>query len=185
MTYFVDKSSVVNTELIGKDTKIWQNCVVLKGAKIGENVNINAHCLIENQVILGNNVTIKSGVYLWDGLTIEDFVQVGPNVTFTNDKYPRAKQKFQLQKTLIKEGASIGGGSIVLGGITIGKYSMVGAGTLVSKDVPDYVLFYGNPGEGKGYVCECGEKIVFTGNQSKCKCNKEYKIGDNLVKRIK
>jgi len=142
---YIDPHSEVKSLHIGKDTRIWQFCVVLKDAKIGENCNICAQCFIENEVNIGNNVTIKNGVYLWDGITIEDNVQIGPNVTFTNDKYPRAKQPFSLQRTLIKRNASIGAASVILGGVTIGENAMIGAGSLVTKDIPDNELWHGNP----------------------------------------
>jgi UDP-2-acetamido-3-amino-2,3-dideoxy-glucuronate N-acetyltransferase len=132
-------------KLISENTNIWQYVVVLPNATIGENCNICAHCFIENDVVIGDNVTVKCGVYLWDGITIEDNVQIGPNVTFTNDKYPRAKKLFELQRTTIKKNASIGAGSIILGGITIGENAMIGAGSVVTKNVPANQLWYGNP----------------------------------------
>lgn len=137
--------SDVKSKNIGNNTRIWQYCVVLEKAIIGDNCNICAFCFIENDVVVGNSVTIKNGVYLWDGITIEDNVQIGPNVTFTNDKYPRAKQAFKLQKILIKKSASIGAGSVILGGVTIGENAMIGAGSVVTKDVPENELWYGNP----------------------------------------
>jgi len=137
--------SCCQNELIHDSTNIWQYVVVLPKAIIGKNCNICAHCFIENDVLIANNVTIKSGVYLWDGITIEDNVQIGPNVTFTNDKYPRAKSAFELQRTKIKKNASIGAGSIILGGVTIGENAMVGAGSLVTKDIPSGELWFGNP----------------------------------------
>jgi acetyltransferase-like isoleucine patch superfamily enzyme len=137
--------SDVKSTKIGKETKIWQYCVILPDAQIGENCNICAHCFIENDVIIGDNVTIKCGVYLWDGITVEDNVQIGPNVTFTNDKYPRAKQPFELQHILIKRNSSIGAGAVILGGIVIGENAMIGAGSVVTKDVPANELWVGNP----------------------------------------
>jgi acetyltransferase-like isoleucine patch superfamily enzyme len=130
---------------IGENTRIWQFCVVLPDAVIGSNCNICSHCFIENKVVVGNNVTIKIGVQLWDGITIEDNVQIGPNVTFTNDRYPRAKQPFEVQPVLIRKNASIGAASVILGGVTIGENAMIGAGSLVTKDIPDNELWYGNP----------------------------------------
>ena len=141
----IHPTAEVQTKNIGKGTQIWQQCVVLEGAIIGENCNINYNVFIENDVIIGNNVTVKCGVYLWDGIIIEDYVQIGPNVTFTNDKYPRAKQDFVLQHTTIKKYASVGAASIILGGITIGENSMIGAGSIVTKDVPANELWFGNP----------------------------------------
>jgi len=130
---------------IGKNTNVWQYVVILSDAVIGDNCNICAHSFIENDVKIGNGVTVKCGVYLWDGITIEDNVQIGPNVTFTNDKYPRAKKDFTLQRTLIKNNASIGAGSTILGGVTIGEYAMIGAGSLVTKDIPANELWVGSP----------------------------------------
>lgn len=137
--------SDVQNSNIPESTRVWQFVVILPNAQIGENCNICSQCLIENDVKIGNNVTIKSGVYLWDGIQIEDNVQIGPNVTFTNDKYPRAKQPFELQRTLIKKGASIGAGAVILGGITIGENAMIGAGSIVTKDVPENELWVGSP----------------------------------------
>lgn len=131
---------------IPRNTNVWQFCVVLPNAQIGENCNICSHCLIENDVKIGNNVTIKSGVQLWDGITIEDNVQVGANVTFTNDRYPRAKNpNWILEETVLKKGSSIGAGSTLLCGITIGENSMIGAGSVVTKSVPAGELWVGNP----------------------------------------
>ncbi|MDD3080053.1 MAG: acyltransferase [Paludibacter sp.] len=140
----IHKLSDVHT-FIPQTTRVWQYVVILENAIVGENCNICSHSFIENKVVIGNNVTIKCGVYLWDGITVEDNVQIGPNVTFTNDKYPRAKQPFELQQTVIKKYASIGAGSVILGGITIGENAMIGAGSVVTKDVPANELWVGNP----------------------------------------
>lgn len=130
---------------VPESTNIWQFCVVLPNAQIGENCNICSHCLIENDVVIGNNVTLKCGVCLWDGMRIEDNVCIGANVTFTNDKYPRSKQPFNLLPITIKKGASIGAGAVVLGGVTIGENAMIGIGSVVTHDVPAGELWYGNP----------------------------------------
>ena len=131
--------------IIPESTRIWQFCVVLSGAKIGEDCNICSHCFIENEVVIGDRVTVKSGVQLWDGVTLEDSVFVGANVTFTNDKYPHSKQPFELLPIIVKEGASIGAGSTILAGVTIGEGAMIGAGSVVTKDVPAGELWLGNP----------------------------------------
>lgn len=144
--YFIHPLADVQTKNIGNDTKFWQFCIVLQNAKVGKNCNINSHTFIENDVIIANNVTVKCGVYLWDGLRIEDNVFIGPNVTFTNDKYPRSKEYPQeFQTTVIKKGASIGANSTILGGVTVGENSMIGAGSLVTKNIPDRELWVGNP----------------------------------------
>ena len=131
---------------IGTDTKIWKFVVVLSNAKIGSSCNICSHYLIENEVIIGDNVTIKSGIQIWDKITLEDNVFIGPNVTFTNDKNPRSKQFVsEYPKIVIKKGASIGANSTILPGITIGENSMIGAGSVVAKDIPANQLWLGNP----------------------------------------
>lgn len=155
----VHRLSDVQSDDIGTNTNIWQFCVVLKGARIGNNCNINAQVLIENDVNIGDNVTIKSGVQIWDGITIEDSVFIGPNVTFTNDFTPRSKQyPSQFLKTTIKKSASIGANSTIIGGITVEEYAMIGAGSVVTKDIGIQELWYGNPAKHKGYVCKCGQK---------------------------
>ena len=137
--------SDVQSSSIPESTRVWQYVVILRDAVIGENCNICSHSFIENDVKIGNNVTVKCGVYLWDGITVEDNVQIGPNVTFTNDKYPRAKQAFELQRTVIKKNASIGAAAVILGGVTIGENAMIGAGSVVTKDIPANELWVGNP----------------------------------------
>lgn len=136
----------VQSENIGDGTMIWQFCVVLKNAKIGKNCNINCQVLIENKAIIGDNVTVKPGVQIWDGITLEDDVFVGPNVTFTNDLFPKSKNvDFELKETLIKKGASIGANATILAGITIGENALIGAGSVVTKDVPANEIWVGNP----------------------------------------
>lgn len=138
--------SDVQTDKIGDHTSVWQFCVILKNAQIGKNCNINCNVLIENDVLIGDNVTIKPGVQIWDGMVIEDNVFIGPNVTFTNDHFPKSKNKeFQLRKTLIKKGASIGANATVLDGLTIGENSLIGAGSVVTKDIPANEIWIGNP----------------------------------------
>ncbi len=155
---------------IGEKTHIWQFCVVMKDAIIGSNCNINAQVLIENDVVIGNNVTVKSGVQIWDGISIKDNVFIGPNVTFTNDITPRSKQYPQtFLKTNIEKGASIGANSTIIGGINIGTYSMVGAGSVVTKNIGNNELWYGNPAKFQGYVCTCGNKCGTSLICNKCK----------------
>ena len=131
---------------IPESSNIWQYCVVLSGAQIGENVNICSHCFIENDVKIGNNVTVKCGVQLWDGIVLEDNVMIGSNVTFTNDRYPRAKNKdWKFLRTIVRKGATVGAGSTLLPGITIGEKAFIAAGSVVTKDVPAGELWMGNP----------------------------------------
>lgn len=130
---------------IGKNTKVWAFVHVLPGAVIGCDCNICDHVFIENDVIIGDRVTIKCGVQIWDGLRIEEDVFIGPNATFTNDTFPRSKQDFVLKRTRIEKGASIGANATILPGLTIGADAMVGAGSVVTKNVPSGVLVAGNP----------------------------------------
>lgn len=137
MSIFIHSLSDVQSENIGDSTKIWQYCVVLPNARIGSGCNICSHCFIENDVLIGNNVTVKCGVQLWNGITLEDNVFIGSNVTFCNDRYPRSgNSHFLLERTLIKKGASIGANATILPGITIGENSIIGAGSIVTKNVP-------------------------------------------------
>ena len=143
----------VQSSTIGEGTKIWQFCVVLKDAKIGTNCNINCHVFIENEVFIGDNVTIKPGVQIWDGITLEDNVFIGPNVTFTNDLFPQSRQKnFSLKKTIIKKFATIGANATILGGITVGENVLVGAGSVVTKDIPANEIWAGNPAKFLKYI---------------------------------
>lgn len=136
--------SDVQSKDIGENTRIWQFVVVLPGAKIGNNCNICANCFIENDVVVGDNVTVKCGVQLWDGLVVEDDVFIGPNVTFTNDKYPKSgNHNFVALKTIVKKGASIGANATILPGITIGENALIGAASIITKDVPDGTLVKG------------------------------------------
>ena len=145
----------VQSVYIGEDSRIWQYSVILAQAKIGKNCNICAHTLIENDVVIGNNVTVKSGVFLWDGITIQDNVFIGPNVTFTNDKHPRSKQyPEEFLRTVIEQGASIGANATILPGVKIGKNAMIGAGAVVTKDVPEKAIVIGNPAFIKGFIEE-------------------------------
>ncbi len=156
----IHKLADVQSTKIGTGTRIWQFCVVLPEARIGSNCNINANVLIENDVLLGDNVTVKSGVQLWDGVRVEDDVFIGPNATFANDASPRSKRyPERFLQTRLLRGASIGANATVIGGITVGRYAMIGAGSLLNKDVGDYELWYGSPAAFQGYVCECGTRL--------------------------
>jgi acetyltransferase-like isoleucine patch superfamily enzyme len=142
----IHKLSDVQSSNIGENTNVWQFVVILKNAVIGKNCNICANSLIENDVKIGDNVTVKSGVYIWDGVIIEDNVFIGPSVAFTNDKYPRSKKYPEhFLKTYIRKGASIGANSTILPGVEIGESSIVGAGSVVTKNVPPFAIVVGNP----------------------------------------
>lgn len=138
--------SDVQSNNVGKGTRIWQCVVILPKAIIGEDCNICAHTLVENDVIIGDRVTIKSGVFIWDGIRVEDDAFIGPNVTFTNDKFPRSKEyPEEFLETIVEKGASIGANATILPGIKIGAGAMVGAGSVVTKDVKANSVVVGNP----------------------------------------
>lgn len=160
MSSLIHNSAEVLSSKIGKGTSIWQYCVVLPGAVVGENCNINCHVFIENDVVIGDFVTIKPGVQLWDGIRIGNNVFIGPNATFTNDLFPRSKQYPEaFVSTVIKDGVSIGANTTILAGIKIGEYAMLGAGSVVSKNIPPFTLWYGNPAMHMGYVTRNGVTI--------------------------
>jgi len=183
--YFVHDTAIVESNQIGEKSRIWAFCNVQKGVVLGKNCNICDHSFIESNVTIGDNVTVKNGVSLWDGVTIEDDVFIGPNAVFTNDIKPRSKVYHQqLDKTLIKQGASIGAGAIIVAGHTIGRYAFIGAGAVVTKDVPDFTIWYGNPARMQGYICKCSKEITFAEEIKKvaqCACGVEYELVDGVV----
>ncbi|MFY9724812.1 MAG: WxcM-like domain-containing protein [Bryobacteraceae bacterium] len=151
--FFRHEMALVESSYIGDGTRIWAFAHVLPQARIGSDCNICDHTFIENDVVIGDRVTIKSGVQLWDGVTLEDDVFVGPNVTFTNDRFPRSRQhQAAVLRTVVKHGASLGANATILPGITVGANSMIGAGTVVTRDVPPNAIVTGNPGRITGYV---------------------------------
>lgn len=153
----IHHSSDVQTKKIGSNTAVWQYCVILEGAIIGDNCNINCNVFIENDVIVGDNVTIKPGVQLWDGLRVADNVFIGPNVTFTNDKVPRSKSyPIAFDRTCIKTGSSIGANATLIGPIEVGENSLIGAGSVICKNVPANTVWYGNPARHRGYITNTG-----------------------------
>lgn len=135
----------VGAAAIGAGTRVWQFAVIVAGASVGRDCNICAHTFIEGGVTIGDRVTLKSGVFLWDGLIIEDDVFLGPNCTFTNDRHPRSGQHKEYPVTIVRQGASIGAGAVILPGLTIGAGAMIGAGAVVTKSVPDGETWVGNP----------------------------------------
>jgi UDP-2-acetamido-3-amino-2,3-dideoxy-glucuronate N-acetyltransferase len=142
---FIHRLADCQCTTIGAGSKVWQFTVVLPGARIGANCNINSHCFIENDVVIGDEVTVKCGNYLWDGITLEDKVFIGPNVTFSNDRFPRSRQRPEaFDRTIVKAGASIGAGAVILPGLVIGEGAMVGAGAVVVKDVPPHSVVRGD-----------------------------------------
>ncbi len=143
---FIHPSSDVQSKQIGEGTRVWQFVVILSGASLGRDCNICSHCFIENNVVVGDRVTVKCGVQLWDGVTLEDDVCIGPNVTFTNDRHPKSRNTdYLLEPIKVSKGASVGANATILPGVTIGEGAMVGAGAVVTKDVPAGATVVGNP----------------------------------------
>jgi UDP-2-acetamido-3-amino-2,3-dideoxy-glucuronate N-acetyltransferase len=154
---FVHPQGICDATDVGDGTTIWAFSHVLSGAVIGRNVNINDHVFVENDVVIGDRVTVKSGVQLWDGIELHDDVFVGPNATFTNDRFPRSKQyPDSFPRTVVENGASIGGGAVILPGIRIGQRAMIGAGAVVTRDVPPFAIVVGNPARITGYADTSG-----------------------------
>ena len=165
--YFVHESSYVDEGAkIGKGTKIWHFCHVMPNSSIGEQCNIGQNVLVSSDVEIGRNVKIQNNVSLYTGVVIEDDVFLGPSMVFTNVMNPRShvNRKNEYQKTLVKRGASIGANATIVCGTTIGEYSFIGAGSVVTRDVPAYALVHGNPARVRGWICQCGIKLQFSGS---------------------
>ncbi|MCD6484713.1 MAG: N-acetyltransferase [Candidatus Odinarchaeota archaeon] len=180
--YFVHPTAIVEEDVaIGEGTRIWHHAHVRRGAKIGKNCNFGKDVYVDTDVRIGNNVKLENRVSVFHGVTIEDDVFVGPHATFTNDMYPRAfLSEWEVVPTLVKKGASIGAGAVIVCGITLGEYSMVAAGAVVTKDVPPFGLVMGVPARLKGFVCYCGHplKTIVEKNENsvKYKCDKCGKV---------
>ena len=184
-TAFIHSHAIVEPgATVGAGTRVWAWAHVLPGAVIGDDCNICDHCFIENDVTIGDRVTIKCGIYLWDGARIGNDVHLGPNVVFTNDLYPRSKQAFEVGITIVQDGASVGANSTLLPGITVGNYALVGAGSVVTRNVPAFALVRGNPARRVGWVCACGQKLKLSAThpQFTCQCGKQFEwVGDELI----
>lgn len=158
MSVFIHPTAEVSESAkIGSGTKVWNQAQICEEAVIGENCVLGKDVYIDQGVRIGNGVKIENGVSIFQGVTIEDGILIGANAAFTNDKYPRAfKEEWQIVPTLVRRGASIGANATIVCGITVGEYAMVGAGSVVARDVPNHGLVYGNPARLHGFVCKCG-----------------------------
>ena len=179
---FIHPTAIVDDgAVVGEGTRIWLWCHIMKGATIGSNCNIGENAFIENGVVLGNNVKVKNNVALYTGFICENDVFIGPNAVFTNVANPRSfiERKKEFKKTLIKEGATIGANATIVCGHNIGKYAFVGAGSVVTKEVPDYTMVVGNPAKFYAHVCKCGCKL--NKNLVCTSCGRKYSADDNDV----
>lgn len=173
---FVHEKALCESAEIGPGSRIWAFAHVMAGSRVGSDCNVGDHAYIEEGAVVGDRVTVKNHVMIWDGVTIEDDVFLGPNVVFTNDPTPRAaikKDREELLPTLIRRGASIGANATIVCGVTIGEYAFVGAGSVVTKDVPPHVLVVGNPARPIGWACECGLRLTEDLN---CSCGRSYVV---------
>lgn len=169
---------------VGDGTRIWAGAHIMAGAKIGCGCNIGENCFVEGGVTLGDHVTVKNNVALYDGAVVEDDVFLGPSCVFTNVINPRAfvSRKHEFRKTVVKKGASIGANATLICGQTVGRYAFVGAGAVVSRDVPDFALVYGAPAAVHGWVCKCGCKLTFEDEHARCaECGSTYHITNGIV----
>jgi len=184
MGFYKHPNALVESSSIGDKTRVWAFAHILPKAVIGEDCNICDHTFIENDVIIGNRVTVKCGVQLWDGITLEDDVFVGPNATFTNDLFPRSKQyPSAFARTVVHKGASVGANATILPGLNIGQHAMVGAGTVVTKDVPSFAIVVGNPARIIGYVQTDNNHSIKSTVQSLAPVNKvDNDLGINGVR---
>jgi len=191
--YYKHESAFVEDDVeIGKDTNIWHLVHVRKGAKIGKDCNLGKDVYVGVDVEIGDNVKIQNGVSVYQGVTVGDDVFLGPHMTFTNDVYPRAEGEWNIEETFVEDGVSIGAHATILSGITLGKYCMVGAGAVVTKDVPAHTLVFGNPAKIRGFVCYCSEKFKDSNKKFEdpeqvifeCpECGKEVEIDREIYKK--
>ena len=183
---FIHPSSYVDEGCeIGEGTKIWHFSHIMKGSKIGRNCNIGQNVVVSPDVVLGDGCKVQNNVSIYTGVVCEDGVFLGPSCVFTNVINPRAfiERKSEYRRTVIKKGASIGANATVVCGHDIGRYAFVGAGSVVTKDVPDYALTYGCPAEVRGWVCRCGERLRFDGGEAVCPvCGRAYRLEAGAVR---
>lgn len=186
--YFIHPTAIVDEPVeIGEGTQIWHFSHIMSGAKIGMNCIIGQNVFISRGASLGNNIKVQNNVSIYDGVILEDDVFCGPSMVFTNVFNPRSfiSRKKEFRQTRVKRGATIGSNATIVCGNTIGQYAFIGAGAVVTKDIPDYALVYGNPIKIKGWVCQCAVDITFRSGKAVCKaCGKKYRKDRTGVKPV-
>jgi len=187
MAPFIHESAYVDEGArVGAGTKIWHFCHVMGGAVIGDRCSLGQNCVVMNGVIIGNDVKIQNNVSVYEGVALEDGVFCGPSMVFTNVVNPRSEvsRKDEYRRTLVRRGASIGANATIVCGVTLGEYCFVGAGAVVTRDVPAFALVVGVPAEQSGWMCECGVKLPDTGPDLRCgACGQAYRREANLIPR--
>ncbi|HUG54688.1 MAG TPA: DapH/DapD/GlmU-related protein [Vicinamibacteria bacterium] len=184
--YFVHESSYVDEPCqIGEGTKIWHFSHVMKNSRIGRNCNVGQNVVISPDVVVGEGCKIQNNVSLYTGVILEDFVFCGPSMVFTNVVNPRSEvvRRDEYRKTLVRRGASIGANATVVCGVTVGQYAFIGAGAVVTRDVPDFALVIGNPARRSGWMCRCGVKLRVDGGSPACaKCGTQYSLHGDVLR---
>ena len=177
--YYKHERAIVDSDMIGDGTRVWANAHIMTGVKIGERCNIGEGCFIESGVTIGNDVVIKNNVAVWKGVTIEDRVFLGPSVVLTNEMEPRSTYPKEVASTLLKRGVSVGANATIVANRVIGEYATIGAGSVVTRDIPPHRLAYGNPARVRGWVCVCGRKLNFCEDVASCECARRFHLKDS------
>ena len=187
--FFVHESSYIDENVVvGEKTKIWHFCHILAGTRIGDGCSFGQNCVVGPKVRIGNNVKAQNNISIYEGVEIEDDVFLGPSMVFTNVINPRSavSRKDEFKKTLLKKGSSIGANATLISGVTIGRYALIGAGSVVSRDIPDFALIYGVPARQQGWVSKAGNKLDFnsTGFASDPQDRSHYRLKENRVEEV-
>ena len=188
MAFYAHESVVIDKDCqIGENSKIWHFSHIMTGSVIGPNCNLGQNVVVSPDVVLGENVKVQNNVSIYTGVICEDDVFLGPSMVFTNILNPRSaiSRKTKYSKTIVKKGASVGANATIICGIEIGKYALIGAGSVVTKNVPAFALIIGNPGKQTGWVSEYGHKLKFTDGKATCpESGQKYELHNNQVEKI-